>query len=111
MDLLYATFLPILAFPPLAFIQAAAFGVCYYRRRTSGRRGGKLALLLPAAAWAAYGVYEIRMYYWSKTVVAPIRIDLLLIVPVLYLVLVVGICACYRLRRSRPGLGKETTRG
>ena len=66
----------------------------------------KLALLLPAAAWAAYGVYEIRMYYWSK-----IRIDLLLIVPVLYVVLVAGIWACYRSRRCRPGLGEESARG
>jgi hypothetical protein len=110
LNLLFAPFLPILAFPPLAFPPAVVFGACYYCRRSSGRRGGKLTLLLPAAAWAAYGVYEIRMYYWSKTVVAPIRIDLLLIVPVLYLILAVGIWACYRSRRSPILLDGEPTR-
>jgi len=40
-----------------------------------------------------YWLYESRMYEWSKTVVAPIRVDLLLIGPFLYLVTLLGIAA------------------
>lgn len=111
MELLYASFLPFLAFPPLAFVPAAWFGVCYVRRRVARRRGGAFTLVLPAVVWAIYGVYEIRMYFWMKTVSAPIRVDLLLIVPLLYLLLAIGMWACYRSRRRRPGVEEPPTPG
>ena len=46
--------------------------------------------------WLAYGVYETYMYFWMKTVVAPIRVDLLLLTPFLYLAAVVGVLALGR---------------
>lgn len=45
---------------------------------------GILALLL--LLWGGYAVYEWRMQMWSRAVIAPIRIDLALIVPVLIVV-------------------------
>jgi hypothetical protein len=38
-----------------------------------------------------YLIYETRMYFWAKTVHAPIRVDLLIIAPVLYLLTIVGV--------------------
>lgn len=111
MELLYAPILPVLAVPPLAFIPTVWFAVCYWRRRARLGPGTKIALLVPVVTWAAYGVYEIRMFYWAKTVIAPIRIDLLLLVPVLYLVLLIGIIACYRSKAPRAASREESTPG
>jgi hypothetical protein len=35
--------------------------------------------------WLAYTLYESAMWYWAKGVVAPIRIDLILIAPAMIL--------------------------
>ncbi len=99
-ELLFAPMLPILIFPPLAFIPSTAFFSYFYRYRPRLNRPTTLALLVPATLWMVYGVYETRMFYWSQTVSAPIRIDLLLIVPLLYLLLAVGIVGCMAARRA-----------
>jgi hypothetical protein len=101
-ELLFAPMLPVLVFPPLAFIPTIAFLFFFYRYRPRLNVPTKLALLVPAGLWLLYGVYEIRMFYWSQTVSAPIRIDLLLIVPLLYFLLAVGTIGCMAARRSTP---------
>ena len=98
-ELFFAPMQPVLIFPPLAFIPSLAF---FYRYRPRLNLPTKLALLAPAALWMLYGVYEIRMYYWSQTVTAPIRIDLLLIVPLLYFLLAIGTIGCMAACRSQP---------
>ncbi|MCZ6918158.1 MAG: hypothetical protein O7I93_15400 [Gemmatimonadetes bacterium] len=99
-ELIFAPILPVLVFPPLAFIPSVVFLVYFYRYRPRVNRPTMLALLLPAVLWMVYGVYEIRMFFWSQTVTAPIRIDLLLIVPVLDLLLAIGIVGCMAARRA-----------
>lgn len=34
--------------------------------------------------WMSYGLYEHQMQLWAKTVIAPIRVDLEIVVPLLY---------------------------
>ena len=57
-------------------------------------------LLFTAIAWVAYAAYETRMYFWAKTVSAPIRVDLLLIGPVLYVVTLGALVRWWSLRRA-----------
>lgn len=40
------------------------------------------------------------MYFWSKTVDIPIRVDLALVTPVIYLITFVGIRALLNMRKS-----------
>ena len=49
--------------------------------------------LTAAILWLLYAIYEWRMFLWSQTVSAPIRVDLLLIAPMLYLTTVAGLVA------------------
>ena len=71
---------PAVAFLPGAlFIMASVGGL----RVRGPRRGAAVLGLLAGLAWVAYGIYELRMHAWSKTVTAPIRLDLGCIAPVL----------------------------
>lgn len=85
--------------PSLAFIPAAVFICGYVLYRCWAIATGSPAhwtgsvVLVAGLTWMLYWLYESRMYEWSKTVVAPIRVDLLLIGPFLYLVTLLGIAA------------------
>ena len=50
-------------------------------------------LIAVITIWVVCGIYETFMYYWMQTVIAPIRVDLLLIVPLLYIVTIIGAVA------------------
>ena len=79
--------------PYLALLPAFAFGAVYaslYRKRGAGPRR---FVLLTAVVWVLYAIYEWRMSIWARTVTAPIRVDLLLIAPVLYFVTLIGLLA------------------
>ncbi len=99
----------------LAVIVALVFGISAMpslpTRRGVARDGGiGWTLLGCAVVWAAYAVYEWTMHLWERTVVAPIRVDLALLAPVLYLAAGIGILsACSRLSRRllarKPGRG------
>jgi len=89
--LVYIPFQIFLFFPVLTLIPAAAFLLAFIRQK-------RVILLAVSAAWLAYGSWEWYMHEWSKTVVAPIRIDLLLIVPVIYVLTAFGIY--YSLKKS-----------
>jgi len=58
---------------------------------TSPRNAASSGALIAGIAWLMYTIYETRMYFWAKTVHAPIRVDLLIIVPVLCLLSIVGV--------------------
>lgn len=88
LSVLFWPFLPILFFPPLAFLPAILFALLWWRM---ARLGNRIVLIGAALLWAVYGIYESIMHAWAETVVAPIRIDLLAIVPLLYAVTAVGI--------------------
>lgn len=71
--------------PFAAFVPGAAFaGLFWFRRRRT--------VLLAAALWIGYGVYETGMYQrWWCTGECNIRVDLLLIYPLLLAVSAVAL--------------------
>jgi len=91
MDLARAIFSPIgiiVSAPGVALLPAGVFlGGWWTSARDTASRGA----LIAGVAWLMYLIYETRMYFWAKTVHAPIRVDLLVIAPVLYLLSIVGV--------------------
>ncbi len=85
---------PFIAWPWLALAPAAFFGALYGRSRLA-------VTAVAALAWVAYAAYEYGMQQrWLCTGECNIRVDLLLLYPIL---LVMSITAVVRhLRRSRP---------
>jgi hypothetical protein len=57
-------------------------------------------LIVAALGWAAYLPYELHMQEWELTVSGPIRFDLVLIAPVLYLLALMAIVATVRAFRA-----------
>jgi len=47
-----------------------------------------------------YGVYESWVWVWARGVDAPIRVDLLLLAPLLYVLSGVGVWALWKARRA-----------
>jgi len=66
--------------------------------RSPRRRSPGLAIVaaLPALAWTAYAVYEWGMNVWSGSVIAPIRVDLLVMIPLLIGISLLGVAAMVR---------------
>lgn len=89
-ELLVYPILPFVFFPPLSFVVAGVFGWALWRRRGEplARRFG---IAIAIAAWFLFGIYESYMHYWSRSVIAPIRVDLLLLVPILYALTIFGL--------------------
>lgn len=89
------------ALPWLAAAPALLFTVCFARHRASFPTArSKLSILGPAFIWLAYAPYEWFMLQWSKGVIAPIRIDLLVLGPVLYAAVFLGVWSCMRASRQ-----------
>jgi NO-binding membrane sensor protein with MHYT domain len=61
----------------------------------------RLRLAIPAALLLILAVYEIHMIRWEKTVHAPIRLDLAVEVPLMFLLLAWGIAVLILPRRTR----------
>lgn len=101
MDLLYAPFILLIAVPPLAIVPTLFFGTCRRRFRPGYTRWGAACVTAGAVSWFAYTLYECAVWVWSQGVTAPIRIDLLVIAPVLYVVSTLGLVACWRARLAR----------
>ncbi len=95
MDILLGPVVAIHDRPVLAFLPAAVFALLAWRMRGRGRLPS-LALAAASVLWMAFGVYETWMHEWEKTVTAPIRVDLLLLAPVLWIVTMIGIVAAVR---------------
>lgn len=103
---LTAPLLPFLAQPLLAFGPAALFGWGAWRCR--GRR--QLPQLLAALAWAGFALYERRMPAVELEQAAELRLDLLVVVPLLWLATVLGGLAwrrAGRAERERSGSGRR----
>ncbi len=77
---------PVVALWPMLLFAAAAI---YYLRRGVG----KVALIICASlAWGCFTAYSIRMRAWEMTITGPIiRVDLLLLAPILYIVTIAGV--------------------
>lgn len=98
--------LPILLFfaialPPIALAPAIVFAIAYWRARPRA----PWLLLCATIVWMLYTIYEVYIFRWSQTVTAPIRVDLMLVAPILYAVTVAGLIAWRR--RSRPPRGSS----
>ena len=83
-------------YPALTLVPVVLFGAALWRARRAGRR--TRGVLAAAVLWGLYAVYEGVMYLWARHVVAPIRIDLLLLGPLMYLVTAFGLVSWWRSR-------------
>lgn len=101
MDLLFLPMPLLLAVPGLPFVPALALSGCAAWRWRRLGRGARFVVAACAVFWVAYAVYETVMYFWMQTVIAPIRVDLLLIVPLLYVTGGALLLTCFATRAGR----------
>jgi len=97
-QLFFYPIIPFVLFPPLAFIVAGGFGWMLWVCRKAPIFG-RLGIIFAVAAWLAFGIYESYMYFWSRSVIAPIRVDLLLLAPLLYILTFLGLIQAISRRR------------
>ena len=109
LEILFFPVVLLAAFPGGAFLPAIIFTALYLKRRGGMTKLSRAATIFATLTWVVYGIYETRMYFWMKTVIAPIRVDLLLTVPALYLITVIATIALLRSNKaatkSRAGVG------
>jgi hypothetical protein len=79
--------------PWTALAIAVFFALLWTLRARKQSRSLAVTAALPTLAWLAYAAYEWRMSIWSATVVAPIRVDLLIAIPVLLGITLLGAVA------------------
>ncbi|MBI4056306.1 MAG: hypothetical protein HY399_02025 [Elusimicrobia bacterium] len=97
-----------LYFPPLAFVPAAIFMWLRFRLRKGTSNPPKTIWIGAATVvWTLYGIYETKMYFWSQKVIAPIRLDLGFIAPVLYFLTITGIISYFKIKRNIRSLEKK----
>ena len=93
-ELIFLPFVGFIQWPLAALIPAAVLGVGYALNRR------RLALAM-AIAWAAYAVYESLMK--ARILCSGecnIRVDLLLLAPILWLLTIVAVVQLFRRKRS-----------
>ena len=100
MEIIYLPFLALIAIPPLALVPATVFGFCFRRHRQHLAHSGRRLIAAATLAWLLYALYESVMWIWSRDVIAPIRVDLLVIAPSLYVLSLLGARACLRVRKT-----------
>ncbi len=89
--------------PPLTLVVALLFFYLWHSHRKNRGAQPEISketwLLVSGISWILYGCYETYMYFWAKSVTAPIRVDLLLITPFLYSVSIGGVISYRRGRK------------
>ena len=83
----------------LTLVPAVLLGAAFWRARRRGVRAR--GLLLATVVWVLYAVYEGVMFFWAQRVVAPIRIDLIVLGPLMYVVTALGLVSWWRTRSDR----------
>jgi hypothetical protein len=68
--------------PALLTMITAAYG--FFHVSTQNRRTAIVLIVVSTAMWIFYGMYEHQMLLWARTVDTPIRVDLLVLAPLLY---------------------------
>lgn len=101
MEILYLPFIALIAVPPLALAPSVLLGACFRRHRPRLTRSGAAWVVAGALSWFVYTIYECAVWVWSQGVIAPIRVDLLIIAPLLYVLSFLGFRACWQARRTR----------
>lgn len=104
-ELLFAPIGWLLTMPMLAAIPAAVFLGYYFARRNAAAELGVPGRirwnLFAGLLWAGYIVYESYMLKWSQTIAgAPIRIDLVVVWPVLWLLSATALWSSFRFEVS-----------
>ena len=100
LEIFFFPFTLMAALPGTALIPAAIFVGLYIKRRNRISKFSRMLTINVTLLWTIYGIYETRMYFWMKTVIAPIRIDFFLIVPILYLMTIVGTIALIKTKKN-----------
>lgn len=85
---------PLDLYPALALIPALAFALCALRQRRRGQRSGMWLAAIASLAWVGFSAYEAVLSRWAAGQVAPIRVDLLLVGPLLLLLSGLGVVGC-----------------
>ena len=80
--------------PALTLVPVVVFGSVYWQLRRGERRSR--GLLVVTALWLLYATYEGVMFVWAQQVIAPIRIDLILLGPAMYVVTAFGALSWWR---------------
>jgi hypothetical protein len=83
-------------YPLLTLVPVLLFGAAFWHLRRTGRRSR--GLLIATALWVLYAIYECVMFVWAQRVIAPIRIDLIVLGPLMYVVTGVGLVSWWRAR-------------
>ena len=110
LDGIYSALAFLIFIPGLVFIvPVILFPLSLRQSRRSKSRIFRRVLWAPVIIWTIYGVYETGMqFFWLPNVVAPIRIDLLVIGPVLFISLVVWIIAFIALYFKREKFSSDS---
>lgn len=90
------------------FLPAMFFGwACVWLSvaRRPAVRGPRRRVLAVAGVYGLYAVYEWHLHAWEKTVSAPVRLDLMLFAPFLYLCAFLGLKNVWRGFRAMYGAG------
>jgi len=96
--------------PYLAVFPALIFGLCFFGLRHSSSAAPRRNALAASILWLVYAIYEWRMQVWSETVSNPIRVDLMVIAPILYAGTaggLFGLVVCFRFARTRKELRRR----
>jgi hypothetical protein len=93
--IVFGTFAPFIEWPLAAFVPAAVFAGLYFLRRRAG-------ILVASLCWAGYAVLEtLNKARITCSGECNIRVDLLLIYPLLWIVSLVAIALLFFPRRPR----------
>jgi fatty acid desaturase len=111
LEILFFPIVLLATFPGAALLPGTVFTILYFKRTEKMTKLARVTVIFAALTWIVYGIYETSMYFWMKTVIAPIRVDLLLIVPMLYLITIIGTiasCKNSKLTAAKPSPGVDS---
>jgi hypothetical protein len=83
-------------------VALSAFGAIFFAAIAVRLPEKRLRLVIPIILLVLLVIHESLMIRWEKTVHAPIRLDLVVEIPLLFLLLAWGIAALILPRRTRP---------
>lgn len=83
MEYFFAPFVVFQLFPAAALLPAAGLLALLLTRNRRLQRKSVMLACLTSICWVGYGYWEYRVKIWALTESAPIRVDLLVIYPLL----------------------------
>lgn len=95
LDILLLPFRLFIESPGLTLIPVLIYAIMWAMGRYNA------LLLVTSLVWLAYGVYESWMCSSTKAAIAPIRVDLVLIAPLLYIISIIAFVHFFVIRKRR----------